>query len=140
MQIDGVRVLTSEHALRLETLPDQAVVLGGGVIGVEFASAWTSLGVDVTIVEALPRLLPGEEPEISAAVERAFRKRGLSVRTGVGVEQVTSTDEAVTLRLADGQELSGDLVLVAVGRGPVSEGLGYEEAGVERRAGLVVCR
>ena len=88
VQIDGIRVLTSEHALRLETLPDQAVVLGGGVIGVEFASAWTSLGVDVTIVEALPRLLPGEEPEISAAVERAFRKRGLSVRTGVGVEHV----------------------------------------------------
>jgi dihydrolipoamide dehydrogenase len=139
VQVDGVRVLTSEHALRLETLPNQAVVLGGGVIGAEFASAWTSLGVDVTIVEALPRLLPAEEPQISAAVERAFRKRGLSVRTGVGVEQVTSTDEAVTLRLADGQELSGDLVLVAVGRGPVSAGLGYEEAGVTLERGVVVC-
>jgi dihydrolipoamide dehydrogenase len=139
VQIDGVRVLTSEHALRLETLPDKAVVLGGGVIGAEFASAWTSLGVDVTIVEALPRLLPGEEPEISAAVERAFRKRGLSVRTGVGVEHVQPTDEGVTLRLADGQELSGDLVLMAVGRGPVNAGLGYEEAGVAVERGLVVC-
>ena len=136
VQIDGTRVLTSEHALRLETLPARAVVLGGGVIGVEFASAWTSLGVDVTIVEALPRLLAGEEPEISAAVERAFRKRGLTLRTGVGVEQVHTTDDGVRLRLADGTEIVGDLVLVAVGRGPVSEGLGYAESGVGLDRGL----
>jgi len=139
VEIDGVRVLTSEHALRLETLPDHAVVLGGGVIGAEFASAWTSLGVAVTIVEALPRLLPGEEPEISSAVERAFRKRGLTVRTGVGVEQVRTDEDGVTLRLADGTELTGDLVLVAVGRGPVSAGLGYEDSGVEVERGFVTC-
>ena len=137
VEIDGVRVLSSEHALRLETLPERAVVLGGGVIGVEFASAWTSLGVAVTIVEALPRLLAGEEPEISAAVERAFRKRGLTIRTGVGVERVSVSDDGVTLSLADGQEVSGDLVLVAVGRGPVSAGLGYEDAGVVVDRGLV---
>lgn len=137
VEIDGVRVLSSEHALRLETLPERAVVLGGGVIGVEFASAWTSLGVAVTIVEALPRLLAGEEPEISAAVERAFRKRGLTIRTGVGVERVSVSDDGVTLSLADGQEVSADLVLVAVGRGPVSAGLGYEEAGVVVDRGLV---
>jgi len=137
VQIDGTRVLTSEHALRLETLPARAVVLGGGVIGVEFASAWTSLGVDVTIVEALPRLLAGEEPEISAAVERAFRKRGLTLRTGVGVEQVHTTDDGVRLELADGTEIVGDLVLVAVGRGPVSKGLGYGEAGVGLDRGFV---
>ena len=135
--VDGTRVLTSEHALRLETLPSRAVVLGGGVIGVEFASAWTSLGVDVTIVEALPRLLAGEEPEISTAVERAFRKRGLTVRTGVGVEEVHTTGDGVRLRLADGTEVDGDLVLVAVGRGPVSEGLGYAESGVGLDRGLV---
>lgn len=135
--VDGVRVITSEHALRLETLPETAVVLGGGVIGTEFASAWRSLGVDVTIVEALPRLLPGEEPEISAAVERAFRKRGLTSRTGVGVENVTATEDGVVLRLADGSEVSGDLVLVAVGRGPVSGDLGYEGAGVTLERGLV---
>ncbi len=136
--VDGTRVLTSEHALRLETLPTRAVVLGGGVIGAEFASAWTSLGVEVTIVEALPRLLAGEEPEISAAVERAFRKRGMTVRTGVGVEDVSTTDDGVRLLLADGGEIAGDLVLVAVGRGPVSDGLGYAEAGVVLERGLVV--
>lgn len=139
VEIDGVRVLTSEHALRLERLPATAVVLGGGVIGVEFASAWTSLGVAVTIVEALPRLLPADEPEISTAIERAFRKRRISVRTGTGVEQVSTTDEGVTLRLADGSEVGGELVLVAVGRGPVSAGLGYEEAGVVTDRGLVGC-
>ena len=138
VRVDGTRVLTSEHALRLETLPTRAVVLGGGVIGAEFASAWTSLGVEVTIVEALPRLLAGEEPEISATVERAFRKRGMTVRTGVGVEDVNTTDDGVRLRLADGGEIVGDLVLVAVGRGPVSDGLGYAEAGVVLERGLVV--
>jgi len=138
LQIDGSRVLTSEHALRLANLPARAVVLGGGVIGVEFASAWTSLGVDVTLVEALPRLLAGEEPEISAAVERAFRKRGLTIRTGVGVAQVETTDDGVRLRLADGSEIEGELVLVAVGRAPVSEGLGYAESGVELERGLVL--
>ncbi|HEY5783996.1 MAG TPA: dihydrolipoyl dehydrogenase [Microlunatus sp.] len=138
VQFDGTRVLTSEHALRLETLPARAVVLGGGVIGVEFASAWTSLGVDVTLVEALPRLLAGEEPEISAALERAFRKRGLTFRTGVGVTEVESTGDGVRLQLADGSEITGEVVLIAVGRGPVSEGLGYAEAGVELEHGLVV--
>ncbi len=137
VEIDGTRVLTSEHALRLETLPAKALVLGGGVIGVEFASAWTSLGVEVTVVEALPRLLPGEEPEISAALERALRKRGMNIRTGSGVEQVVVTDEGVTLHLADQSTVSGELVLVAVGRGPVSAGLGYEDAGVVLERGLV---
>ncbi len=135
---DGVRVLTSEHALRLESLPGRAVVLGGGVIGAEFASAWTSLGVEVTIVEALPRLLAGEEPEVSAAVERAFRKRGMTLRTGVGVTEVVTADDGVRLRLADGSEVVGDLVLVAVGRGPVSDGLGYAETGIALDRGFVV--
>lgn len=137
VEIDGDRVLTSEHALRLVALPTKAVVLGGGVIGVEFASAWTSLGVEVTVVEALPRLLPGEEPEISAALERALRKRGVAIRTGSGVESVSVTDDGVSLRLADQSTVDGDLVLVAVGRGPVSAGLGYEDAGVATERGLI---
>lgn len=136
--VDGDRVLSSEHALRLERLPERAVVLGGGVIGAEFASAWTSLGVAVTIVEALPRLLPGEEPEISAAVERAFRKRGMKIRTGVGVEEARTAADGVSLLLAGGAEVTGDVVLVAVGRGSVSEGLGYAEAGIELDRGMVV--
>src|SRR5215210_5646953 len=81
LTVDGERVLTSEHAWRLDRLPSSAIVLGGGVIGCEFASAWRSFGVEVTIVEALPRLLGGEEPAISAALRRAFRKRGLTVVT-----------------------------------------------------------
>ena len=80
--MDGEHILTSEHAWRLDRLPASAIVLGGGVIGCEFASAWRSFGVDVTIVEALPRLLGGEEPAVSAALERAFRKRGITVVTG----------------------------------------------------------
>ena len=82
LEIDGERILTSDHAFRLDRLPASAIVLGGGVIGCEFASAWRSFGVEVTIVEALPRLLAGEEPAISAALERAFRKRKITVLTG----------------------------------------------------------
>ncbi len=82
LTVDGEHILTSEHAWRLDRLPTSAVVLGGGVIGCEFASAWRSFGVEVTIVEALPRLLAAEEPAVSTALERAFRKRGITVVTG----------------------------------------------------------
>jgi dihydrolipoamide dehydrogenase len=136
--VDGERVLTSEHALRLERLPSSAIVLGGGVIGVEFASAWRSFGVDVTIVEALPRLVPTEEPEASAALARAFRGRGISVVVDAPVEACGPDSDGVLVRLANGRELRGEVVLVAVGRGPVSAGLGFEEAGVELDRGFVV--
>ena len=130
LTIDGERVITSEHALKLAQLPGSAVVLGGGVIGVEFASAWRSFGVDVTVVEALPRLVPAEDPAISAGLERAFRKRGITIRTASPVDGCEPTDGGVTVRLADGGSLTADLVLVAVGREPLSAGLGYAEAGV----------
>ncbi|GAA3397604.1 dihydrolipoyl dehydrogenase [Cryptosporangium minutisporangium] len=138
LEIDGRRVLTSDHALRLEQVPESAVVLGGGVIGVEFASAWRSLGADVTIVEALPRLLPAEEESSSQRLERAFRRRGIGFRTGVRFEAVGHSDTGVRVTLADGSALDAEVLLVAVGRAPVSAGLGYAEAGVAMDRGHVV--
>jgi dihydrolipoamide dehydrogenase len=137
LDLDGERVLTSESALRLRRLPGSAVVLGGGVIGVEFASVWRSFGVDVTIVEALPRLLASEEPEVSAALERAYRKRGITVRTGTAFESAEAGDDHVAMRLADGSNLRADVLLVAVGRGPSTAGLGLAEAGVALDRGFV---
>jgi dihydrolipoamide dehydrogenase len=137
LEIDGMKILTSEQALRLDRLPTSAIVLGGGVIGVEFASAWRSFGVDVTIVEALPRLVSGEDSSISAALERAFRKREINVITGAAMSGCRTAESGVRMELADGQQLEAELMLVAVGRGPQTSGLGYEEAGVELDGGFV---
>jgi len=134
----GGPVMTSDQALGLDHVPGRVVVLGGGVIGVEFASVMRSFGADVTIVEALPRLVAAEEPGVSKALERAFRKRGIALRTGVRFESATVEGDAVTVRLEGGDELEADLLLVAVGRGPVTSGLGYEEAGVTLDRGYVV--
>ena len=122
LEIDGRRVITSDHALGLTELPDSAIVLGGGVIGVEFASAWRSFGVDVTVVEALPRLVPAEDPEISTALQRAFARRGITTWTGqpmtsVKVDENAATD-AVTLTVESGRTITADVLLVAVGRAP----------------------
>ncbi|HSO65794.1 MAG TPA: dihydrolipoyl dehydrogenase [Ornithinibacter sp.] len=134
----GGPVMTSDQALGLDHVPGRVVVLGGGVIGVEFASVMRSFGAEVTIVEALPRLVAGEEPAVSKALERAFRKRGIASRTGVRFESATVEGDVVTVRLGGGGELVADLLLVAVGRGPVTAGLGYEEAGVTLDRGHVV--
>ena len=112
-------------------------MLGGGVIGVEFASAWRSFGVEVTVVEALDRLVAAEEPEISTALERAYRKRGIDIRTGTAFGSAEVTGDQVTVTFADGSTLAADVLLVAVGRGPVSADLGYTEADVELDRGLV---
>jgi len=133
----GGRVLTSEQALDLDVIPERVIVLGGGVIGVEFASVWRSFGVDVTIVEALPHLLPAEDVSSSKALERAFRKRGIAFQLGRRFASLTQTDDSVTVTLDDGSDLTADYVLVAVGRGPVTVGLGYEEAGVVLERGFV---
>ncbi|MGI3783106.1 MAG: dihydrolipoyl dehydrogenase [Janthinobacterium lividum] len=136
---DGERVLTSTDAIRLQTLPTSAVVLGGGVIGVELASAWRSFGVEVTVVEALDRLVPGEDPAASAALLRAYRKRGITVRTASPVRSVETLPTGVRVALDDKEQttLEADVVLVAVGRGPRSAGMGYEESGVELDRGYV---
>ncbi|PTT16338.1 dihydrolipoyl dehydrogenase [Microbacterium sp. HMWF026] len=133
----GGRVLTSEQALDLDVVPERVVVLGGGVIGVEFASVWRSFGVDVTIVEALPHLLPAEDVASSKALERAFRKRGIAFQLGRRFISLVQNADSATVTLDDGSELVADYVLVAVGRGPSTAGLGYEEAGVVLERGFV---
>jgi dihydrolipoamide dehydrogenase len=137
LEIDGTRIITSEHALRLDSVPSSVIVLGGGVIGVEFASVWKSFGAEVTIVEALPHLLPTEDENSSKLLERAFRRRGINFSLGVRFASAKVSDSGVTVTLEDGKTIDGDLLLVAVGRGPVSEGLGYAEAGVAMDRGFV---
>jgi dihydrolipoamide dehydrogenase len=137
LEIDGKRVISSDHALRLEHVPSSVVVLGGGVIGVEFASVWKSFGADVTIVEALPHLLPTEEESSSKLLERAFRKRKISFHVGVKFAGVEHTENGVKVSLEDGKQIEAELLLVAVGRGPVSADLGYEQAGVKLDRGFV---
>jgi dihydrolipoamide dehydrogenase len=137
LDIDGDRIITSEHALNLDHVPSSVIVLGGGVIGVEFASVWKSFGAEVTIVEALPHLVPLEEESSSKLLERAFRRRGINFSLGVRFAEAKVTDSGVTVTLEDGKTIDGDLLLVAVGRGPVSEGLGYEEAGLNVERGFV---
>ncbi|HET8988293.1 MAG TPA: dihydrolipoyl dehydrogenase [Humibacillus sp.] len=133
----GGRVMTSEQALALEHVPARVVVLGGGVIGVEFASVFKSFGSEVTIVEALPRLVAAEDEALSKQLERAFRKRKIAFKTGVRFAGATQSDDGVTVSLESGETIETDLLLVAVGRGPVTEGLGYEEAGVTVERGFV---
>ncbi len=138
LQIDGARVITSEQALTLDRVPSSAVILGGGVIGVEFASVWRSFGADVTIVEMLPHLLPQEDESSSKLLERAFRRRGIGFHIGVRFSDVKETATGVRVTLEDGTTLDAEVLLVAVGRGPVSAGLGYAEAGVAMDRGFVL--
>lgn len=137
LELDGERVIASEHALNLDRVPKTAIVLGGGVIGVEFASAWTSFGTEVTIVEALPHLVPLEDEANSKLLERAFRRRKIGFKLGARFEKVEHTDDGVKVTLQGGETLAAELLLVAVGRGPTSANLGYEEAGVAMERGFV---
>jgi dihydrolipoamide dehydrogenase len=137
LEISG-RIMTSEQALRLDFVPPRVVVLGGGVIGVEFASVFRSFGSEVTVVEALPRLVAAEDETISKQLERSFRKRKINVKTGVRFAGATQSGDVVTVSLEGGGAIEADLLLVAVGRGPVTEGLGYEEAGVKTDRGFVL--
>ncbi|WP_222193441.1 dihydrolipoyl dehydrogenase [Modestobacter italicus] len=138
IEIDGTKVITSDHALKLDRVPSSAIILGGGVIGCEFASAWKSFGVDVTIVEGLPHLVPLEDESSSKLLERAFRRRKIDFSLGSRVSSVQTTADGVKVTLENGKEHEAELVLVAVGRGPVSQGLGYEEAGVAMDRGYVL--
>ncbi|MFV2101383.1 dihydrolipoyl dehydrogenase [Micromonospora sp. LOL_024] len=138
LEVDGERVITSDHALTLDRVPASAIVLGGGVIGVEFASVWKSFGVDVTIVEALPRLVAAEDEESSKALERAFRKRKINFKVGKPFEKVEKTDGGVKVTIAGGETVEAELLLIAVGRGPSTADLGYEEQGVKLDRGYVL--
>ncbi|MFY9808648.1 MAG: dihydrolipoyl dehydrogenase [Pseudonocardiaceae bacterium] len=134
----GGRFITSDQALNLDYRPDRVVVLGGGVIGVEFASVWRSFGAEVTVVEALPRLVPAEDDFCSKQLERAFRRRGITFKTGVRFTGATQSDSGVTVSLESGEQLEADLLLVAVGRGPNTAEAGYAEAGVTMERGFVL--
>ena len=138
LEIDGTKVITSDHALNLDRVPASAIILGGGVIGCEFASAWKSFGVDVTIIEALPHLVPLEDESASKLLERAFRRRKIGFELGSRFSGVQNTENGVKVSLENGKEIEAELLLVAVGRGPVSQGLGYEEAGVAMERGYVL--
>lgn len=133
----GGRILTSDEALELAEVPGSAVVLGGGVIGVEFASIWNSFGSEVTIVEALPRLVANEDEACSKALERAFRKRGITAKTGIKFASATQDDQGVHVTLEDGSTLDADYLLVAIGRGPKTDGVGFEEVGIAMDRGFV---
>ncbi len=137
LEIDGERVVTSDHALRLDRVPASVIVLGGGVIGSEFASVWKSFGAEVTIIEALPRLVAAEDESSSKALERAFRKRKINLRTGTPFQSVKTTDDGVAVTVEGGDVIEAELLLVAVGRGPSTDGLGYEEQGVAMDRGFV---
>ncbi|MGH3787304.1 MAG: dihydrolipoyl dehydrogenase [Pseudonocardiaceae bacterium] len=134
----GGRFITSDQALNLDYLPERVIVLGGGVIGVEFASVWRSFGAEVTIVEALPRLLPSEDDFSSKQLERAFRRRGITFKTGVRFTGASQSDSGVTVSLESGEQFEGDLLMVAIGRGPNTAEAGYAEAGVEMKRGFVL--
>jgi dihydrolipoamide dehydrogenase len=138
LDIDGTKVITSDHALNLDRVPASAIVLGGGVIGCEFASAWKSFGVDVTIIEALPHLVPLEDESSSKLLERAFRRRKIGFELGSRFSGVETTENGVKVSLENGKEFEAELLLVAVGRGPVSQGLGYEEVGLKMDRGFVL--
>ncbi len=137
LDISG-RIMTSDQALTMDYVPSSAIILGGGVIGVEFASVWKSFGVDVTVIEGLPRLVPAEDEAISKTMERAFRKRGINFKTGIKFQSAAQDYSGVTVTLENGETVRADLLLVAVGRGPRTEGLGYEEQGITVDRGFVI--
>ena len=138
LEIDGVQVITSDHGTKLDYVPKSVIVLGGGVIGCEFASVWKSFGADVTIIEGLPHLIALEDESSSKQLERAFRKRGIKFELGVFFKSLTKNKKGVTVTLEDGKEFTADLLMVSVGRGPVSANLGYEAAGITMDRGYVL--
>lgn len=138
LEIDGAKVITSDHAMQLNYVPKSVIVLGGGVIGCEFASVWKSFGAEVTIIEALPHLIALEDESSSKQLERAFRKRGINFELGTKFKSVAKSGSGITVTLEDGKTFAADLLLVAVGRGPVSANLGYEEQGVKMDRGYVL--
>ena len=134
----GGRILTSEQALTLDYVPQSAIVLGGGVIGVEFSSVWKSWGTDVTIIEGLPTLVPNEDESVSKQFERAFRKRGIDFKTGVRFSGATQDAKSVTVTLEGGETLTADVLLVAVGRGAQTDNCGFDDVGVTMDRGYVI--
>jgi len=141
IEIDKKRIITSDEAIGLKTVPKSLVVLGSGAVGVEFASIFRRFGSDVTIIELLPRLVPVEDEAVSAELERSFRKQGIKVLTATKVTRAKAGANGVELeaQMSDGKsgKLSAEYLLVATGRGPVTSGLGAEEAGLQMDRGYI---
>lgn len=136
---DGERILNSDHILELKQVPGSLAVLGAGAVGTEFASIYASFGSKVTLVEMLPRVLPIEDEEVSAELQRALRKRGLEVMIGAKLSSVERTEGGLKLNLEGGKKnvVEADMLLVAIGRRPVTENLGLEALGIELERGYV---
>jgi dihydrolipoamide dehydrogenase len=134
----GGRVITSDQALQMDWVPNKVAILGGGVIGVEFASIWRSFGAEVVIIEGFDRLVPNEDPAMSKGLERAYRKRGIDFKLGNKFKSVAQSETSVTVELENGESVSADILLVAVGRGPNATGFGFEEQGVAMDRGFVL--
>lgn len=134
----GGRILGSEHALFLDHVPGSAIILGGGVIGVEFASVWKSFGAEVTIIEALPHLVPNEDEAISKGLEKAFKQRGINFQVGTRFANAQEDEGGVTVNTEDGQSLRADYLLVAIGRAPNTADMGYAEQGIPMDRGFVL--
>jgi len=142
VEIDRKRIITSDEAIALREVPASIVVLGAGAVGVEFGSIFRSYGSDVTIVELMPRLVPVEDEAVSAELQKAFKKRGIRSHTGAKVTSAKAGADGVDLevQLADGkiEKMRADYLLVATGRGPVTDGLGAAEAGLKLDRGYIV--
>lgn len=138
IEIDGEAFITSDHALSAGDIPSSVIVIGAGAVGLEFASVYASFGAEVTVLEALDRLAPGEDEEVSKEITRQFKKRGIKSFAGVKVTKAEKTENGAMVTFDDDKTVTAERCLVAVGRGPVSDGLGYEEAGVKLDRGFVV--
>ncbi|MFV1950445.1 MAG: dihydrolipoyl dehydrogenase [Nitrospinota bacterium] len=141
VNIDGKKIITSNEAILLKDLPESMIILGGGAIGVEFAYIFAIYGVKVTIIEMLPHILPLEDSEITAILERSFKKIGIDIMTGYRVESVMAGGKGVkvTVSSAEGtsEEKASDIVLVATGREPNSEGIGLKEMNINMEKGYI---
>ncbi|MCM3906488.1 dihydrolipoyl dehydrogenase [Trueperella bernardiae] len=132
------RVITSDKALTMDVVPSSVIVLGGGVIGCEFASVWNSYGADVTIIEGLDHLVPNEDEDVSKMLERSFRKRKIAFKTKTMFDRVEEDENGVHVFTQDGKQYDAEYLLIAIGRGPSTANLGYEEQGITIDRGFVI--
>jgi dihydrolipoamide dehydrogenase len=139
--IDHERIITSDEAIHLKAVPRSLVILGSGAVGVEFASIYRRFGSEVTIIELVERLVPVEDEAVSAELEKSFKKQGITALTGTKVTSANASDSGVTIeaQTPDGKSttIAADILLVATGRGPVTTGLGAEEAGLAMEKGYI---
>lgn len=137
LKFDHDRIIDSTGALSIPTVPEHLVVVGGGVIGLELGSVWLRLGAKVTVLEAMPGILPGMDAEIVKQADRIFRKQGFDIRTGTRVTGAERKGDRVTVSMEGADPIDADYLLVAVGRRAYTEGMGFEEAGIPMERGVI---